>query len=283
MKYRCITFLLPLFALLFLTPSLLAHTDQQTGDGNAAQQTSLPSQSNNAAQSTTAQLVQHKCTECHSTMRICAHFNVYDTATWEKTVSRMVEHGAKVDKAQQPSIVSYLAGPPADFPDCAPGEGVVQLGTWSTLLMLGHPLLMLLNICLALWVFFLGIQRFRNTTLAQRARFPWKTHVRYGHVVMIVFLLGMVAGPSMTALFWGEPGTSGTHFQNGLLMLPFIIVGLLSGRYLDRNKAKRHGRNKSASSFMPIFHGINNLVVLLLALCQLTTGAQMVFALLGLS
>jgi len=218
-------------------------------------------------------LVQQKCTACHDTVRICAHLDRFDVGEWETTVSRMAEHGAKVDAAQQQAIVDYLAGVPDDFPDCAPGEGVPELSTAATLLLLGHPLLMFANILLAIWVLFLGVQRFRSSYLNQRARFPWNTHVKLGYTVMAVFLLGMVAGPAMTATFWGEAGTTGTHFQNGLLMLPLILVGLVSGWRMDHVKARRR--------VLPIVHGVNNLLLVLLALCQLTTGVQLVLAILG--
>lgn len=219
------------------------------------------------------QLVQQKCTVCHDTIRICTHLNTFDQKQWTATVARMAEHGAKVDEAQQQRISTWLAQPPEEFPDCAPGEGIAELSLTATLLMLGHPVLMFANILLAFWVLFLGVQRFRSSFLNQRARFPWKTHVRLGYVVMTVFLLGMVAGPSMTAIFWGEAGTTGTHFQNGLLMLPLILIGLVSGWRMNHVKAKR--------TVLPLVHAVNNLLLVLLALCQLTTGAQLVMAILG--
>lgn len=267
MKHGIQALLLLLLALpLLLSTPAFAHSQEQDAASSTNLVQTRPSKD-------AAGLVQQKCTDCHNTTRICLHLNIFDKQGWERTVSRMVEHGAKLDKTQQTAVIGYLSGPPRDFPDCAPQEGVAELGAFATVLMMGHPVLMFLNICLAVGVLFLGVQRFRSSTLGQRVRFPWKTHVRLGYVVMTVFLLGLAAGPTMTSIFWGEFGTSGTHFQNGLLMLPLILIGLGSGWYMDSRKAQRR--------ILPLVHGINNLLLVLLALCQLTTGAQMVMALLG--
>jgi len=48
------------------------------------------------------------------------------------------------------------------------------------------------------------------------------------------------------------------------VMLPLILFGLFSGLYLNYKKGKR--------MLLPILHGINNLVVLILSLYQVSSG-----------
>lgn len=229
----------------------------------------LASESDTAA----SQIVRTHCTVCHDAKRICPHLDVFDRQGWEKTVARMVEHGAKLDVEQERMVVEYLSGSPTDFPDCADQGDRASLGSFATILLLGHPTLMTLNVVLALWVFFLGLQRFRATVMGRRARFPWKTHVRFGYVAMALFVLGMVAGPTMTTIFWGDSGGSSTHFVVGLCMAPLVLVGFFTGRLMDKHKAKRR--------VMPLVHGANNLLLLFLALWQFLTGAPMALSILS--
>jgi len=47
-------------------------------------------------------------------------------------------------------------------------------------------------------------------------------------------------------------------------MMPLILFGLISGHYMNRVKKKR--------TILPLMHGINNLIVVILAVWQIKSG-----------
>jgi len=71
-------------------------------------------------------------------------------------------------------------------------------------------------------------------------------------------------GVTMVYSHWHGFLITGTHGKVALIMAPLIIFGLYSGLYLHRIKKKR--------KLLPIIHGLNNLVVPILALTQIVTG-----------
>lgn len=59
-------------------------------------------------------LLQKACTKCHSAKRICRNIGKKDGPWWEKTVTRMIGHGAKLSDEQEDTLVSSLAGAEKD-------------------------------------------------------------------------------------------------------------------------------------------------------------------------
>jgi len=55
-------------------------------------------------------LVMYSCTVCHSLERVCASIGKKDTDAWNTTVTTMVGRGARIDQADIPKVVDYLAG-----------------------------------------------------------------------------------------------------------------------------------------------------------------------------
>ena len=127
-----------------------------------------------------------------------------------------------------------------------------------------HPIIMFVSTLLALYVFVLSIQRFRFLHLKQKAAFNWKRHVIFGEIVMITWLGGMLGGIAISYVTWHGFLITGTHGKVAMVMLPLILFGLFSGLYLNYRKGKR--------KLLPIIHGINNFVVLILALYQIISG-----------
>ena len=127
-----------------------------------------------------------------------------------------------------------------------------------------HPIIMFVATLLALYVFGLSIQRFRFLHLKQKAVFNWKRHVLLGEIVMITWLGGLLGGAGITYVTWHGFLITGTHGKVAMVMLPLILFGLFSGLYLNYKKGKR--------MLLPILHGINNLVVLILSLYQVSSG-----------
>jgi len=52
-------------------------------------------------------LMQERCSVCHSTDRITSARKTADQ--WTSTVQRMVNHGAKLNSAEQQTLIDYLA------------------------------------------------------------------------------------------------------------------------------------------------------------------------------
>jgi hypothetical protein len=132
-----------------------------------------------------------------------------------------------------------------------------------------HPLLQLVAIILSFYVLRLGIARFQSQHRHQRQPFAWKRHVRLGEVVLVVWLLGLIGGFILVRFTWHAVFITGMHARIALLMLPLIIIGLVSGIYLDRYKKRR--------LVLPLIHGVNNLVLVLLAVAQIFYGLGVVW------
>jgi len=128
-----------------------------------------------------------------------------------------------------------------------------------------HPIIQVTAIVLAWYVFSLGIKRFRFLHLHQEARFKWRRHVILGGIALGFLLAGIAGGITMVYLHWRGLLITGIHGAMGLyIMVPFIVFGIGTGLYMNYKKQKR--------SVFPFIHGLNNLIVLILALIQVITG-----------
>jgi phosphoglycerol transferase MdoB-like AlkP superfamily enzyme len=85
-----------------------------------------------------------------------------------------------------------------------------------------------------------------------------------GEIALGVLLAGMLGGLAMVYVYWHGFLITGIHGKVALVMVPFIIFGLVSG--LDMNHKKRKRR------ILPFVHGLNNLVVLIMAISQIISG-----------
>jgi hypothetical protein len=127
-----------------------------------------------------------------------------------------------------------------------------------------HPFLQALATLLAFYVFYLGIQRFRSRHLHQKVVFKWQRHVLLGKIVFGVLFIGMLGGFFMVYTHWHRILITRIHTIVGLVLAALIIIGFGTGLSLDAKKKKHR--------FLPLFHGINNLIVLLLLLSQAISG-----------
>jgi uncharacterized membrane protein YozB (DUF420 family) len=131
-----------------------------------------------------------------------------------------------------------------------------------------HPVLQSLATLLGIYAAWLGLQRLRANHFGAKVPFLWKRHVSMGAAAMVLWLLGMLGGLAVARIQWGVNFVTGAHYQVALVMLPLILFGIASGRYMDRVKARR--------TALPLAHGACNLLVLLLALYQIRTGWQVI-------
>ncbi|MBW2604994.1 MAG: DUF4079 family protein [Deltaproteobacteria bacterium] len=127
-----------------------------------------------------------------------------------------------------------------------------------------HPIIQISAIIITLYVFCLGIQRFRMLHLKHKVKFNWNRHVILGKTVFAAMLAGLFGGVIMAYHYWHGFLITGTHGKTAMIMLPLILFGLISGWYMNREKKKR--------KILPIVHGLVNLSILLLAFSQIITG-----------
>ena len=144
------------------------------------------------------------------------------------------------------------------------GELKTIKGDDMTAVLLFHPVIQEFATLLAIYVLWLGLQRFRSLHWHQKVDFKWKSHVNLGIVTLGLWLAGLIGGLIMVRIWWHGFLVTGIHGKLALVMLPLLLFGLFSGLYMDRRKKKR--------KFLPLLHGTNNLLLLIMALYQAYTG-----------
>jgi hypothetical protein len=128
-----------------------------------------------------------------------------------------------------------------------------------------HPIVQVCAIVLAWYVFYLGTQRFRYLHLHQNAVFSWRRHAVLGVIALGVLLAGIAGGMIMVHMHWQGFLITGIHGDMGLfIMAPLIVFGTGTGLYMNYRKKKRR--------ILPLIHGLNNLLILILASFQVVTG-----------
>jgi hypothetical protein len=122
------------------------------------------------------------------------------------------------------------------------------------------------GILLVIAAFLTGLQRVRSHHLKQKVRFPWKLHVLVGRIALTSLLAGAAVGFTMVRYSWGESFMTMGHGVTGMVIVPFLLFGLVSGNLLDRRKGQ-HPR-------LRVLHGANNTMLLFLLLNQARTGLE---------
>jgi hypothetical protein len=133
-------------------------------------------------------------------------------------------------------------------------------------MLLIHPVVQMAGIILLLAAFVYGVQRFRSLHLNQKVPFLWKRHVLLGEAALGTLIVGTGIGLVMTRYHWGEFLMTLGHGKTGLVILPMLLFGLISGLILDKKKP----RGKT----LKVLHGLNNTLILILSLNQIRTGIK---------
>ena len=131
-------------------------------------------------------------------------------------------------------------------------------------MLLIHPLIQLAATLVAFYVFLTGLQRYRMLHLGKKTTFPWRRHVLMGAGVILIWFGGLIGGVLMVKQYWYAYFITGVHGKIGLLMLPFMAFGMVSGLYMNRVRKKR--------KILPRLHALNNTILLLLAVSQVFSG-----------
>jgi uncharacterized membrane protein YozB (DUF420 family) len=134
-----------------------------------------------------------------------------------------------------------------------------------------HPFWQIAAIALGFYVFYLGWARFAAASLGRKKTFLWKRHVTAGKVALYAWIYGALVGAAASWVQWRSPGVTGTHFWIGAAIVLLSIFGYWSGLRMDTHKKRR--------KVLPILHGANNLLLLLLTLVSVATGIEVFFRL----
>ncbi len=132
-----------------------------------------------------------------------------------------------------------------------------------TLILSIHPVAQFGAILLAFYAAYLGFQRTKSLHYNKTTQFLRKRHAIVGFIGLISMLGGIAAGLFMVNRYLLSPDM-GLHVAVAMILLPLGLFGIFSGLLLYLNPKQRR--------FLPAIHGINNLVVLFLALAQIITG-----------
>lgn len=168
-----------------------------------------------------------------------------------------------------------------------------------------HPAVMSLLILLFCYVARLGFIRLGTKRLGRKGVFPWKRHVLVGKVVLWGLFAGLGLGLLVNWLLSSAPFSTGLHVLTAVGIVPLASFGLATGLLLDRkpNSAPRWAGAPSRASApshyvgasrtsgarqsvldrlgaglgnnLPLLHAIGNAVLLLLVLCQIWTGIDL--------
>ena len=134
-----------------------------------------------------------------------------------------------------------------------------------TLILSIHPIAQVGAILLAIYAAYLGLQRARSLHFGKSAKFLRQRHAITGAIGLISMLGGIGAGVIMVDRYLLNPDM-GLHEAVAMIMLPLGLFGIISGFFLYLKPRPRR--------ILPALHGINNLIILALALAQIVTGTM---------
>ena len=132
-----------------------------------------------------------------------------------------------------------------------------------TLILSIHPVAQLAAILIGFYAAYLGFQRTQSLHYNRPVRFLRERHVIAGAIALVSMLGGIAAGFIMVNRYLLNPDM-GLHVAIAMLILPLGVFGIFSGFFLYLNPGK--------PTFLPAIHGINNIIILALALVQIVTG-----------
>jgi len=135
-----------------------------------------------------------------------------------------------------------------------------------------HPLWQTATIFLGWYVFYTGWKRFETNSLGIQKPFQWKLHVSIGKASLYMWIYGAAVGAAAAWVKWRAFGITGIHFLLGAAIVILALFGYWSGLHMDVHKKRR--------KILPLIHGSNNFVLLLLSMISLVTGIEAMIRLL---
>lgn len=125
-----------------------------------------------------------------------------------------------------------------------------------------HPLMQVIAVLIGLWAMWQGWKRVAMQQ-GKKIIFPWRQHVRLGALALILWTLGAL-GFYVTLDLFGSTHITGLHADLAWYIILLSLFGLATGYVMDRYKKKR--------KWLPIVHGVANVVLLALVLMECWTG-----------
>jgi hypothetical protein len=120
---------------------------------------------------------------------------------------------------------------------------------------------------LVFYAAFLGVQRSRSLHFGQQGvTFRRKRHALFGAIALFMLMGGLAGGKIIAALVWQGLVVIHLHNSLALAILPFLLIGITTGLYLYFSPGRR--------KVLPVIHGLNNLVLLILLLVQAYSGIR---------
>ena len=132
-----------------------------------------------------------------------------------------------------------------------------------TFLLSIHPAAQLAAILLAFYAAYLGFQRTRSLHYNKQTKFLRRRHAVTGFIGLSSMVGGIAAGVFMVDRYLLNPDMA-LHKAAAMLLLPLGLFGIISGLFLYFKPGPR--------KYLPAIHGINNGIVLCLAVAQIITG-----------
>ncbi|MEG2171647.1 MAG: hypothetical protein RRY29_00145 [Desulfovibrionaceae bacterium] len=132
----------------------------------------------------------------------------------------------------------------------------------SETLLWVHPLMQTIAVMLGTWAMWQGWKRVQMQR-GVKVIFPWKQHVRWGAVALIMWTLGAL-GFYVTLDLFGSTHITGLHAQLAWPIIALSIFGLVTGYSMDKYKRKR--------VYLNVTHGIVNILLMVLVIIELITG-----------
>ena len=138
----------------------------------------------------------------------------------------------------------------------------------NTFLLWIHPVIQVVAAVIGLWAMWQGIIRLQMTLFKKKLLFPWKNHVKLGKWSLWLWTLGALAFYTTHAVF-GYTHITGLHAQLAWPIIALSLFGLVSGHIMDKHKKKR--------IWLPLAHGVSNILLLVLVLLECWTGIELCF------
>ncbi|MFV0422791.1 DUF4079 domain-containing protein [Oleidesulfovibrio sp.] len=132
------------------------------------------------------------------------------------------------------------------------------------LIMWIHPILQLLATVAGCYVLYLGFHRFMMLHMNRKMPFDWKKHVYWGKIAIGIWMIGLALGLFFAWVGWGVILITDWHYLIAFMVIPTGICAFVTGYILDKYKKRR--------KLLPLLHGLNNLLLMVLVFFQLYTG-----------
>lgn len=138
----------------------------------------------------------------------------------------------------------------------------------TRIIMWIHPFIQVIATIAGFAAMYWGFKRFQMVHLKQKVMFPWKKHVRWGTVALIVWAIGLALGLIFAQMGWGSMLVTDMHYMVAFAVAPLCVTAFVTGIILDKYKKKR--------TVLNVVHGVNNLLLCLLICIQVVTGVWVI-------